>query len=457
MRPSFLSGRIRLCVAMVVILVGVLLQPGDGRSAPKDATYPPALPGGKAYVIDTSADFLKPAATLSKDVAVAKTPPTVEFHYFPGQTYMGNPWSAWGDSLFANGKYYASIGDHLAPGGNAFVYEFDPEKHTLRQLVDLRKLLGLPDGHYTPGKIHSRLDMGDDGWIYFSTHRGSTRTTTDKFFYKGDWIVRVEPASGKVEIVSHGPVGKHCIPCSILDPKRLIFYGSTTPGDKIVDDDGSGLFFAYDVKAHKVLYQGGDAPSRAMALARSTGKLYYTPAKSGEGPLMRFDPDKPGPPAKLDAMIGMRAATAETPQGVIYTVSQGGKGDGSQLYALDVKTEKVRKIGPVAVGGQQYVASLKADASGRYLYYVPGAHGGADADGSPIVQYDTKKNTRKVLAFLDPFYKAKYGCAVKGTYSLDLDTKGERLFITWNASRAGGKAWDSAALTEVSIPKEERP
>ena len=32
------------------------------------------------------------------------------------------------DSLVAGGKYYASIGDHLAPEGNAFVYEYDPDK-----------------------------------------------------------------------------------------------------------------------------------------------------------------------------------------------------------------------------------------------------------------------------------------------------------------------------------------
>jgi hypothetical protein len=47
--------------------------------------------------------------------------PTVDFLYFPGQAYPGHPWSDWGDSLAVAGKYYASIGDHLAPKGNAFV------------------------------------------------------------------------------------------------------------------------------------------------------------------------------------------------------------------------------------------------------------------------------------------------------------------------------------------------
>jgi hypothetical protein len=449
-RNLHISGLPALAVSCCAfVFIG---QPG--RAAPKDAKYPPPpLPGGKDYVTDKSDDFLKPPATLQKGVEIAKTPPTIEFMYFPGQTYMGNPWSTWGESLAANGKYYASLGDHKAPGGNAWVYEYDPTKHAFRQLVDLRQVLKLPDGHYTPGKIHSRLDLADDGWLYFSTHRGSTRTTTDQFHYKGDWIMRVRPAEAAPEVVECGPVPKHCIPASTVDTKRLIFYGATTPGDR-TDGEG-GYFFAYDLKARKLLYSGPNGPTRAMILCRSTGKLYYTPGKE-ESTLMRFDPEKPGTPTKLELSIGIRAASEETPQGIVYTVSQGGKGGESLLYAFDVKTEKVKAIGPAAVGRQQYITALKTDAKGRYIYYVPGAHGGADADGSPIVQFDVKTGTRKVLAFLEPFYKTKYGCAVKGTYSLALDPSGDKLFITWNASRAGGKAWDSVVLTVVQIPEGER-
>src|SRR5262249_29004791 len=185
------------------------------------------LPDGKEVATDTAEEFLKAPAGLRDGVTIAKTPPTVDFLYFPCQTYAGNPWSNWGDSLAANGKYYASVGDHLAPQGNAFAYEHDPATKKFRLLADVRKILGLPDGHYTPGKIHGRLDLGDDGCIYFSTHRGSTKVTTDAYHYKGDWIVRVNVADGKAEIVAQGPVPKHCIPCSVLDPKRLIFYGGT--------------------------------------------------------------------------------------------------------------------------------------------------------------------------------------------------------------------------------------
>src|SRR5262249_54542279 len=155
----------------------------------------PELPEGKEVVTDTSDTFVKVPAdvTLKQGVTVAKVGPTIDFGYFPGQTYAGNPWSAWGDSTFTDGKYYASIGDHRAPPGTAFVSEYDPAKKQFRRLIDLQKLLALPEGEYAPGKIHTQLTMGKDGWLYFGTHRGSPRVTTDKYHYKGDWIVRVNP------------------------------------------------------------------------------------------------------------------------------------------------------------------------------------------------------------------------------------------------------------------------
>ncbi len=413
-------------------------------------TYPPELPGEKEVVTDTSDAFLKPPATLRAGVAVAKTAPTVDFLYYPGQTYPGKPWSNWGDSLAADGKYYASIGDHLAPQGNGFVYEYDPDKKAFRPLLDLRKLLDLPDGHYTPGKIHGRLDLGDDGWLYCSTHRGSTTVTTDKYHYQGDWIVRVHPGTGKAEIVARGPVPKHCIPNSVLDPKRLIFYGGTAPGDR--GEDEGIQFFAYDVKNRKLLYSGPDGPSRYMIFAKSTGRVYYTQGKD-DGPLMRFDPEK-GRPETLDGTIGIRAATRETPQGVVYTVSSGQGGREATLYAFDTKTETIEVLGTAAVGRQSYVATLDADPTGRYLYYMPGAHGGSETDGTPVVQFDVTTRIRKVIAFLHPFYREEYGCTLKGTYSAAVDPKGDKLYVTWNASR-GNRVWDCTALTVVHIPEPE--
>ncbi len=55
------------------------------------------------------------------------------------------------------------------------------------------------------------------------------------------------PKTGKTEVVVQGPVPKHCIPNSVLDPERLIFYGGTAPAPAGGENDGI-QFFAYDVK-----------------------------------------------------------------------------------------------------------------------------------------------------------------------------------------------------------------
>jgi hypothetical protein len=427
-------------------------SPAQAQRATEKLDFPPELPGGKSVVSDRSNEFLNPPAALRKEVTVAKTPPSIDFALFPVQNYPGKPWSAWGESIVANGMYYASIGDHLAPAGNAFVFEYNPERKSFRKLLDLADLLGMPDGHYRPGKIHTRLDLGSDGWLYCATHRGSTRVTTDEYHYQGDWIVRCHPESGRSEVVVHAPVAKHCIPNGALDPKRLIFYGGTTPGEATADEGGQ--FFAYDVSAKKLLYSGGNGPSRSMILAASTGRVYFTPGND-DTPLYRFDPMTSEPPAALEQTIGIRAATRETPAGKVYTVSSGQGQREATLYEFDTKNETVTDLGPAAIAKQTYIASMAADADARFVYYVPGAHGGSDQDGSPVVQFDTRRRTKKVIAFLQPFYRQNYGFTPKGTYSLAVNPEGNRVFITWNVSR-GGRAWDCCAISVVHVPPGER-
>lgn len=439
-------------MARLLLSLALLLCAGPSWTHAAEPTYPPTLPGGELVVSDQSNDFLQPPDTLQAGVQIAKTAPTVDFAWFPGQDYAGKPWSNWGDSLVVGDKYYASVGDHLAPAGNAFVYQFNDETKSFRKLLDLKKLLSLPEGHYVPGKIHSRLDMGSDGWLYCSTHRGSTKVTTDEYHYQGDWIVRIDPASGNSEVVVRGPVSKHCIPTSVLDPERLIFYGGTAPGQ---ESDPRGIqFFAYDCKHKKLLYAGPNGPARYMIFAPSTGRVYWTAGMTDHGQLLRYDPamNKPEP---IAGQIGIRAATQETPQHRVFTVSQGGKDSPPTLYAFDTQTEKVESLGNAAVGSQTYITSLDVDPTGRYVYYIPGAHGGSEKDHSAVVQFDTKQRTRKVIAFLHPYYAERYGATLKGTYSSALSPDGSKLYITWNVNRAS-RAWDSVALTVIHIPEGER-
>ncbi len=456
MNPALLLALLLGLVPAATAQTPKATTPKPAKPKPKpepEVVFPPTIPGGKDIVTDTSPDFLLPPVTLQPGVAIAKTPPTVDFAYFPGQTYRGNPWSNWGDSLFANGKYYASLGDHLAPGGSAFIYEFDPATKRFRQLLDVKKLLGLPAGRYSPGKIHTQLTLARDGWIYCGTHRGGTRATDGDADYKGDWLIRVHPVTAQAEIIAEGPVPGHCIPTGLTDPQRLIFYGGTEP--EMRAGEQSVTFFAYDLAARKMIWSGFGGPARAMMFAPSSGRIWFNADELTGTNLVRFDPAKPGPPTPVPGTIGLRAASDETPSGIIYTVSHAQKDATAQLYAFHTRTERIEPLGPAAIGTNQYTTSLDADPTGRYLYYVPGAHGGSEADGAAVVQFDTRTRTRKVLAFLHPFYEQRYGAMLRGTYSVALDARGETLFITWNVSR-GTKVWDACALTVVHIPASER-
>src|SRR5688572_4346892 len=72
---------------------------GKRAAATVSLTFPPKLPGGELVATDSSPTFLIAPETLGKDVAIAQTPPTVDFLYYPGQNYEGKPWSNWGDSV----------------------------------------------------------------------------------------------------------------------------------------------------------------------------------------------------------------------------------------------------------------------------------------------------------------------------------------------------------------------
>lgn len=407
-------------------------------------SYPPKLPGGEAMVTDTSPDFIKAPATLKAGVLVATAAPTIVFGFIPGQDHPGKPWSNWGEGSFAAGKYYSAVGDHLSPQGDALITEFDPQTKTIKVLANVAKVLQgqvTDAGHYMPGKVHSRISMGSDGWLYYATHRGSSKATTDAYGYRGDWILRTNPKTGVSEVVAAAPVPKHAIPMSGLDAKRMIFYGGTAAGGDA--EAQSVQFLAYDLKARKPLLIADDGPKRA-AIFTKAGPVYW----DGK----RYNPDT----NKIEPCPGVpepRSATEETPDGKVYGTTD----RSAEIWEFDVKTEKVKMIGDGAVGQQGYVASMVVDPSGRYLYYVPGAHGKASSEGTPVVQFDVQTKKPKVIAFLTPYYKDKYNYTPDGTYSVALDDKGENLFITWNGFRTGQpRFWESCALTMIQIPASER-
>jgi DNA-binding beta-propeller fold protein YncE len=402
----------------------------------------------------TDAAFLVPTSELHAGVTIATHTPAVDIAFFDVQTYPGNPWSVWGDGLAVGDRYYTSIGDHLAPEGNAFVYVYDTTSKKLRLLTDLRSVLKRPEGWYTPGKIHSRIDQGKDGWLYFSTHRGSTRATVAENHFSGGWILRCHPETGVCEVVAEAPLPNQTLPTSVLDPDRMLYYAGTADGDY---KNKQVQFLVYDVAKRTVLYSDDAGPYRYLIFARSSGRVYFHRDGKGGGakPLVRFDPAKPGPPQEIDAAVGLRAATQETRKGKVYTV------DRNALWEFDTRKESARLLGELTAGNEDYIASIDLDPhTERYLYYVPGAHGGGYKDGAPLLQYDLKTSTVKVIAFLHPAIEKETGFIPMGTYATAVSPKGDKVYITWHGNRGGkerGKLrFNTCALTVVHVPAAER-
>jgi hypothetical protein len=432
-----------------------LLAPAAAQQKPKKTAlesryplkYPPELPDGKAFVTEKSEAFLKPGPNLREGVTIAKTAPTVDFLFYPEQNYPGNPWSHRSDGIVVGDIYYSSSNDHLAPRGTAHLWEYNAVTKKFRLLCNTSKFLesinAFPESmSYRPGEMQSRIDLGSDGWLYYATDRGSPTVTDDAHGYKGEWVLRTDPKSLKTEVVATHPIPKHTIPASVLDPKRMIFYGGTASGRDAPNQKIQ--FFALDVKTGKILKTADDGPSRTLIFTPSNDCVYWQGKK--------YDP-KTNEITPAD-VPHVRSATQETPQGIVYGTSE----TKADLWAFDVKTEKTRSLGSAAVAKQEYIASIEADPTGRYLYFVPGAHGGAAGDGTPVVQFDLKTSQRKVIAFLHGHFWEKYGYALDGSFGSALDEKGERFFISWDGWRKGQpRGWESCSMTVVHIPASERP
>ncbi|NQT94326.1 MAG: hypothetical protein HQ559_16320, partial [Lentisphaerae bacterium] len=279
--------------------------------------YPPALPDGAKVATDTAPEFIQmpPGIVFSGKFTVAKTAPTIDFAYYPGQGHVGNPWSDWGDGAAVSGKYYSAIGDHKF---DAYLYEYDAPTKNLRILLETTSFLNVPPGEYRPGKIHNKIGVGKDGCLYYSTHRGSSRYTDGeggkKHNYQGDWVLKTDPATDKTEIMMHGEVPES-IPVGRLDPERLIFYGGTQQSE---------TFFAFDCVNKKLLFKSepGQGPQRYMVFSRTTGKVYFVSGSNATaGTMGCYDP-KAGKMTTLKLKVpkrfSIRSCTEELPGGIVY-------------------------------------------------------------------------------------------------------------------------------------------
>lgn len=479
---------------------------------PADQSWPPALPGAvNGTVTVSSPDFLKIPDAVTNAMAqpgaakfvMAKTAPTVDlaFHAdLPNRALNGTGWSAWGDICVASdGKVYSGVGDHgddIGGNGHTYIYCWDPKAKVLKQIADANKIAGVQAGDPSFSKVHAGIVEAKDRKIYFTcTFNDGGRCFAVKWTDRipGAFIYQYDPQTGKTKIV--GKLPKSATATTLLDSERNILYccmeGRMTPEDiKLKKEYPSGATLG-------AFYLGGkvgwvDRPNGTIVAARDIGKpcwLYESPWDAvvadrnialdkdgavyfnGKGDqLWKYDPESRkiattgvGFPKLQDegkeSQPTMRSSTVESKDGWIYgtTMAPG------RLFKFRPSDKKLELLGPDFLASE-YTTVTVLSPDERFVYYLPGAHGGAFKIGTPVVQYEIATGTRKVLAFLQPVIEKTCAYVPSGTYGVKLSADGSTLYVNFNGhARNDVRPKEMAeigfgltAFAAIHIPASER-
>lgn len=446
---------------------------------PEAEVWPPELPGLEdgAVTLETDAFLAVPASveqrlaegcededTEPSDFTVASVPPRVELALHGDLPHDGRNrtgWTMWGDiGVASDGKVYSSIGDHGdAPGGtaNAYLYEWDPATSTLEQVVDVNAVGEREGGEPTWAKVHARIDEGPDGWIYFTgTLNAGSRAGNEGYNWSdarpGGQLKRYHPETGASEVVANLPRAR-VTATSLLDRERNTWWCNLEAG-------GGDALYAIDLETREPVFRTEDdvvSLNRNFALL-ADGTVLFNGPKPGE--LWIADPEAdeirdtgaelPGP---------VRSSTRESSDGHVYGVTNRPT---SQLFRYTPGTREIELHGPEWLCGD-YTTVIVLSPDERFLYYLPGAHGGARESGTPVVQYHIATGQRKVIAFLREPIERAHGYVPAGTYGVKISADGRTLYANLNGHPAdpyrpehiSANGFGLTSFVAIHIPEEE--
>jgi hypothetical protein len=458
---------LRTALLWTIVSISCLSAPAAERA------WPPELPGAKEGTVTLGgAQFLAvPQSVQSlrgeEGVAtfeVAKTPPKVHFAYHDrlgANAVARRLWSSWGDICVAtDGSVYCAIGDHGDDaGGDArcFVYRWDTQRKRLEQIVDMHKLVPPRPGQPAWSKVHAKIDEGPDGKIYFScTLNDGNRASKPNYNWNdnlpGGQIYRYDPQTGRAEVFANLPP-KRCTATSLLDRQRNIWWCNLEAGE------GNALW-GLDLSTRQPVFQAPDGSmgfNRSFALARD-GSLYF----NGEAAIWRLDP-KAGKLTPTRSQFagspGMRSASHESQQGYLYGTTQAT----NQLFRYAPAKDELVMLGPTWLKGE-YTTVMLLSPDERFLYYLPGSHGGAFKSGTPVIQYEIASGRRKVLAFLAAACEEQIGYVPAGTYGAKLSADGVTLYVNfnghasdrWRPENMKPNGFGLCGFAAIELPAEER-
>lgn len=396
---------------------------------------------------------------------VATATPTVElsFHRDLGPEAVSRRlWSSWGDiALARDGRVYCAIGDHgNDQGGDArcFLYRWDPARKSLEQIVDMNRVVPPQMGQPAWSKVHAKIDEGPDGKIYFScTLNDGNRAVNPNFRWTdrlpGGQLYCYDPQTSRTSVF-HDLPHPRCTATSRLDRERNVWWCNL--------EGGGNALWALNLATREPLFQGTDGSvqfNRAFALCRD-GSIVF----NGSGGLWKYD-------ASMRRLVqtrsrfegttpGMRSASSESRDGAIYGTTQGT----GQLYRYRPAADELTLHGPAWLRGD-YITVCELSPDERFLYYLPGAHGGATRTGTPVIQYEIASGRRKVIAFLATAIEQAQGYVPAGTYGMKVSADGGTLYVNFNGYAAEGVrparmringGFGLTAFAAIHIPASER-
>jgi hypothetical protein len=313
------------------------------------------------------------------------------------------------------------------------------------------------DGQPAWSKVHAKIDEGADGKIYFScTLNDGNRAKLPAYKWNkrlpGGQLYQYDPRTRKTTVFANLP-RRRCTATSLLDRERNIWWCNLEAGD------GNALW-GLDLKTRKPIFQAKDgsvAFNRNFALARN-GSIYF----NGENAIWRYDAKSRGiakTKSSFGVSPGMRCSTRESKDGFIYGITH----KTNQLFRYNAGRDELKLLGiNWLTGSYTTVCVLSPDE--RFLYYLPGSHGGAFRDGTPVVQYEIATGRQKVLAFLAPAIEKQVAYVPAGSYGVKMDAAGGTLYVNFNGHAADGvrpahmrpNGFGLCAFAAIHIPPSER-
>ena len=442
----------------------------------------------RAMIKDTSNQFLAVPAdyTGPRDFTLAKTPPLIEFaviqdlepEYLPYDLARktGGAWGGWGDMTRGpDGCFYFSISSHLSYNGDAYVIKYDPVKKTHRRVVSIRDIIGWTPDEFGDGKIHGDMDFGPDGTTWFLSYFAPFPTRREwNNVYRGSYVFRYNALTGKTEQFGI-PLEGDSWPYFNYDWKRGVLFSVGQMGHVLV----------YDTKGKRLIFGGCPPDSiswyeRCTMLDSETGVFYTTDSPS---PLYEINGVKPRVVSEYrfvsytrrnNEFVRMKAVVPKNPvtgkSGPCRSHTEEKDKDGAfwcfdfqgTLFKFFPAQDRTEMVGVNWDKSGSYTANMCMSPGGRYLYYIPGLAFGIPK-GTPVVQYDTRTGTKKVLAFIWNFYFDKYGYSPVRCYGVELDKKGESLVFYANGGFTGQEdktpyevRMRRPAVYQLHIPAGER-